>query len=100
MFPMDGTFLPSQGIPILLVIIDDGLIETPLQFFQCHPPSLCRQRCVVYSMTGVGHASFKGLRHPPKKSFAAPFPSSSIWPTLSCPTPTPTTPPPPSTFRA
>src|SRR5712692_6501566 len=40
-FPMDGTFLPSKLVPVLLVIIDNGLIEAPLQFFQCQTSSFC-----------------------------------------------------------
>src|SRR5258708_26138145 len=70
---MDGTFLSSKFVPILLVIIDNGLIETPFQFFQSHPTSLCRCFRVMNSMTGVGHASFKSLGHPPKKRFDGAF---------------------------
>jgi hypothetical protein len=33
MIPTDAPFLPPQAIPVLLVIIDDSLIETTLQFF-------------------------------------------------------------------
>ena len=54
-------------VPFLLVIIDDGLIETTFQFFQRHAPSLCRAPRVIDTMTGVGQASFKALGHPPKE---------------------------------
>src|SRR5690348_8609577 len=78
-FPMDAPFLPSKCVPILLVIINNGLIETPFQFFQRHGTSLCRCFRVMNPMTGVGQASFKSLSHPPKKRLDGAFCRWSVW---------------------
>ncbi len=68
-FPEHGAPLPSQRIPILLVIIDDGLNETALQFFQRHPSRLCRPRGVMDAVAGIGQASGVSLGHPAKDGF-------------------------------
>ncbi len=41
-FPQHGALLPTQPIPILLVIINNRADKVAFQFFQRHSPGLCR----------------------------------------------------------
>src|SRR5579884_2571209 len=69
LFPQNMTALLSQGIEVSLVIINNGLIETALQFLQCHASRLRRYFSIVDTIRCVGESLFKTLRHPPKERF-------------------------------
>jgi hypothetical protein len=53
-FPEDVPLLPTQPIPVLLVIIDDRADKVAFEFFQRHIPGLCRLLRIVDPKTGVG----------------------------------------------
>src|SRR5256885_26429 len=69
LFLQHVTALLSQGIEVALVIINDGLVETALQFFQCHASRLRRCFGIVDAVRRVGKSLFKTFRHPTKESF-------------------------------
>ena len=73
LFPEHTAALPSQGIPGLLIIIDDRLIETALQFFQGHASRLGSGLGVMHAIARVGQAPFKTLGHPAKERFDGSF---------------------------
>src|SRR5215469_16430652 len=56
MFPQNFPPLPSKVVPGLLIIINDGLIETALQLFQRHASCLSCGFSVVDAIARVGHA--------------------------------------------
>ena len=78
LFPEHTASLPSQGIPILLIIIHDCLIESAFQFFQGHASRLGRRFCVMGAIARVGQAPFKTLSHPTKERFDGPFRTRAI----------------------
>src|ERR1700694_4679942 len=63
-FPEDISLLPTQPIPVLLVIIDNGADEVAFELFQRHSPSLCCFVRIMNTKTGVGQTPLKTLRHP------------------------------------
>ena len=67
LFPQHATALPSQFIPILLVIIDHRLIKAAFEFFQRHASRLRRSLGIVDPVGRVGQTAFKALGHPPKE---------------------------------
>ena len=73
LFPQHTGALPSQVVEGLLIIINDGLIETALQFFQRHASRLRRCFGIVDAVRRVGESLFKTLRHPPKERFDRSF---------------------------
>ncbi len=77
-FPEHGAPLPSQLIPGLSIIIDDGLIETALQFFQGHATCLRRLFGVMHPIAGVRQASGVSLGHPAKEGFDGPLSFGAI----------------------
>ena len=73
LLPEHRATLPSQLIPGLLIIIDDSLVETALQFFQRHASRLGGSRSVMHAIARVGQTSFKTLGHPAKERFDGSF---------------------------
>ena len=53
-FPEDVALLPTQSIPVLLVIINNRTDEVAFEFFQRHAPGLCRFLRIMDTKTGVG----------------------------------------------
>ena len=53
-FPENVSLLPTQPIPVLLVIIDNRTDEVAFEFFQRHTPGLCRFLRIMDPKTGVG----------------------------------------------
>ena len=52
-FPEDVSLLPTQPIPVLLVIIDNCADEVAFKLFQRHSPGLCRFLRIMDTKTGV-----------------------------------------------
>jgi hypothetical protein len=73
LFPQHTMTLSSKVIPGLLIIINDRLIETALQFFQGHASRLGSGLGVMHAIARVGQASFKTLGHPAKERFDRSF---------------------------
>src|SRR5258708_20091909 len=65
-FPEDVALLPTQPIPVLLVIIDNGADEVAFELFQRHSPGLCRFLPIMDTQTAVASTPLKHLAHPPK----------------------------------
>src|SRR5712691_10740379 len=72
-FPEDIPLLPTQSIPVLLVIIDDRAEKVAFELFQRHSPGLCRFLRIVDTKTRVGQTPLKTLRHPAKESLYRPL---------------------------
>src|SRR5215813_15082345 len=73
LFPQNAAALSSQAVPILLVIINDRLIETALQFFQRHASRLRCCSGIVDTVRRVGKSLFKTFSHPSLERFAPSF---------------------------
>src|SRR6266566_7994160 len=62
-FPENVSLLPTQPIPVLLVIIDNGADEVAFEFFQRHSPGFCCLLRIMDTKTGVGQTPLKTLSH-------------------------------------
>src|SRR5262249_47043764 len=65
-FPEDVALLPTQAIPILLVVINDGTDKIAFELLQRHATSFRRGLCIMDTVTGIGEYALKTLRHPAK----------------------------------
>ena len=52
-FPQNVPLLPTQSIPILLVIIDNRADKVAFEFLQRHSSGLCRDFRIMDTKTGV-----------------------------------------------
>src|SRR3989442_8980230 len=68
-FPEDVPLLPTQPIPVLLVIIDNRAEKVAFELFQRHSPGLCRFLRIMDTKTGVWQTSLETLGHPAKERF-------------------------------
>src|SRR5205807_5201079 len=68
-FPEDAALLPTQPIPVLLVIIDNRAEKIAFELFQRHSPGLRRFVRIMDTKTGVWQTSLETLRHPAKERF-------------------------------
>src|SRR2546426_9768073 len=65
-FPEDVALLPTQAVPILLVVIDNCADKIAFEFLQRHSTSLCRGLGIMDTKARVGEPPLKTLGHPAK----------------------------------
>src|SRR5215831_8834921 len=78
-FPEDVALLPTQAIPILLVVINDCTDKIAFELLQRHSTSFCRGFRIMDTVTGIGEYSLKTLSHPAKDGLDGSFRRRAIW---------------------